>query len=105
MGTSSTGGFTGTPSVCSEALGGSPECAECACANCVQGSADCGRTPGCGSILACAAKTGCRRDVDCNTPGVCKEAIDAAGGPFSSAGFNFAVLLNCVVGAGCPCSP
>jgi hypothetical protein len=77
-------------------------CETCLCADCFQAYGDCIGDFGCPRILECMDVSGCS-GIDCYAPETCQAVIDRFGGP-AGASANYVIdLIECAVGASCPC--
>lgn len=78
------------------------ECEACLCSDCFQAYGDCVGDFGCPRIFECMDATGCS-GLDCYTPDTCQTVIDRFGGLTGASIAYVAGLIECAVGAACPC--
>ncbi|MCC6216685.1 MAG: hypothetical protein IT376_17625 [Polyangiaceae bacterium] len=106
------GGWAGTGATSGSGGGGGvgtcvdqakTECEKCLCGSCFGEYGQCIADFGCPAIIQCVRQTGCDM-AECYQPGVCRDVIDANGGPFGSSVQLLLDLLQCSNDAGCPCN-
>lgn len=78
------------------------DCEACLCGDCFQAYGDCVGDFGCPRILECMDSTGCT-GLDCYAPETCQRVIDRFGGLAGASVSYVTGLVECAVGANCPC--